>query len=84
MLGALHGAFRARVPTDLPQPGVVPGHQPDAGDERVRKQNKQPYYSDEEMFQALDSIQGSGISVDVFFSLALPGRRSRARRRRPT
>ena len=44
---------------------------PDAGDERV--QATLPYYSDEEMFQALDWIQESGISVDVFFSLALPG-----------
>lgn len=57
----------------FPSPESYLAISPDAGDERVRKQNKQPYYSDEEMFQALDWIQESGISVDVFFSLALPG-----------
>jgi radical SAM superfamily enzyme YgiQ (UPF0313 family) len=46
---------------------------PDAGDEAVRKQNKQPFYSDAEMFEALTWIEDAGISVDVFFSLALPG-----------
>ena len=46
---------------------------PDAGDEAVRKMNKQPYYSNDEMFEVLDWLEAETISVDVFFSLALPG-----------
>ena len=45
---------------------------PDAGDERVRKLNKQPYYNDADMFEALGWLEDARISFDVFFSLALP------------
>jgi len=57
----------------FPSPESYLAISPDAGDERVRKQNKQPFYTDAEMFQALEWLEEERISFDVFFSLALPG-----------
>lgn len=46
---------------------------PDAGNEAVRKLNKQPYYSNAEFFDTMDRMQAMGISADIFFTIALPG-----------
>ena len=57
----------------FPSPESYVAISPDAGNERVRKANKQPYYSDEELFESLALLLEYRIAVDVFFTLALPG-----------
>lgn len=57
----------------FPSPESYIALSPDAGNERVRKLNKQPYYSDTEMFNCLDLLKETEILVDIFFTLALPG-----------
>ncbi len=57
----------------FPSPESYIAISPDAGDEAVRRLNKQPFYSDAEMFQALDRFEAVELSFDVFFTLALPG-----------
>ncbi len=59
----------------FPSPESYVALSPDAGDEEVRKRNKQPYYSDAELFRALETLDASEVSADVFFTIALPGER---------
>ncbi len=46
---------------------------PDAGNEDVRRLNKQPFYTDEAFYDAMNRLQDRGITTDVFFTIALPG-----------
>lgn len=46
---------------------------PDAGDEAVRRRNKQPFYTDAEFWAAMDMCEEMGVTADVFFTIALPG-----------
>ena len=62
-------AFRRAFPSDASYLALSP----DAGNERVRSQNKQPDYSNQALFEALDLLKAFDILVDVFFTLALPG-----------
>jgi len=57
----------------FPNPESYLAISPDAGDEAVRRANKQPFYTDAQMFQALDWLKEDRVSADVFFTLALPG-----------
>ncbi|MFT4570922.1 MAG: radical SAM superfamily enzyme YgiQ (UPF0313 family) [Hyphomicrobiaceae bacterium] len=45
---------------------------PDAGNEEVRRKNKQPFYTDEEFFKSMDDLEEFGITADIFFTTALP------------
>ncbi|MCB9780289.1 MAG: cobalamin B12-binding domain-containing protein [Alphaproteobacteria bacterium] len=57
----------------FPSPESYIAISPDAGDEAVRRRNKQPFYTDAEMFETLDRFEAVDLSFDVFFTLALPG-----------
>lgn len=57
----------------FPSPESYLAVSPDAGNERVRKANKQPHYTDEALFESLELLKRHEITVDVFFTLALPG-----------
>ena len=45
---------------------------PDAGNEEVRRRNKQPFYTDAQFFESMDDLQEFGITADIFFTIALP------------
>ncbi len=55
--------------------GSVIAISPESGDERVRKRNKTFSYSNEELMRALSLAEKLGITVDIFFSLGIPGER---------
>ncbi len=57
----------------FPSPESYVAISPDAGDERVRKINKQPFYTDEEMYRAIRDLEEYEISADIFYTIALPG-----------
>jgi radical SAM superfamily enzyme YgiQ (UPF0313 family) len=59
----------------FPSPESYLAISPDAGDERVRRANKQPYFSDEEMFATVETLRDHELSADVFYTIALPGER---------
>ncbi|MFM7203753.1 MAG: radical SAM protein [Myxococcota bacterium] len=59
----------------FPSPESYLALSPDAGAEAVRKANKQPYYSDAELFESMELLKAHEITVDIFFTLALPGER---------
>lgn len=46
---------------------------PDAGDEAVRRQNKQPFYDDETLYRTMALLESSEVPTDVFYTMALPG-----------
>lgn len=66
-------AFVEAFRRTFPSPESYVAVSPDAGHEGVRKANKQPYYSDAELFDALDLLATHRVSFDTFFTLALPG-----------
>ena len=57
----------------FPSPESYLGISPDAGNEAVRLKNKQPYYTDADLFQTLDVLGEHEVSCDVFYTIALPG-----------
>lgn len=57
----------------FPSPESYLAISPDAGDEEVRRLNKQPWYSDAELLAACGLLQEAEISADVFYTIALPG-----------
>lgn len=57
----------------FPSPESYLALSPDAGAESVRRANKQPYYSDAELFESLELLKAQAVTVDIFFTLALPG-----------
>ncbi len=59
----------------FPSPESYIAISPDAGDEHVRRLNKQPFYTDAELLATLRTLDELEISADVFFTLALPGER---------
>lgn len=59
----------------FPSPDSYVALSPDAGDERVRRLNKQPFYPDADLYDAVERLDAHGISVDVFYTLGLPGER---------
>lgn len=56
----------------FPSPESYLAVSPDAGDERVRKANKQPFYTNDELFLALDRMKEVELSADVFYTIAQP------------
>lgn len=46
---------------------------PDAGDEGVRRRNKQPFYDDDALHRAMAVLGASEVPTDVFYTMALPG-----------
>ncbi len=62
-------AFRRAFPSEESYIAVSP----DAGNEQVRRLNKQPFYTDAQLFQALDWFDEYELSFDVFYTIALPG-----------
>jgi len=67
--------FVADFRRTFPSPESYIAVSPDAGDEAVRRRNKQPFYTDAELFSTLDRFEAHDLSFDVFFTLALPGER---------
>jgi hypothetical protein len=56
----------------FPSPESYLAVSPDAGDEAVRKANKQPFYTNAELFQALDHMKDVELSADIFYTIAQP------------
>lgn len=73
--------FVADFRRTFPSPESYIAVSPDAGDEAVRKRNKQPFYTDAQLFETLDRFEEHELSFDVFFTLALPGERLAEARR---
>ena len=64
--------FVQRFRRTFPSPESYLAISPDAGDEAVRKVNKQPFYTDRALFQSLDVLRQNDVSADVFYTIALP------------
>jgi len=65
----------------FPSPESYIAVSPDTGDEAVRRKNKQPFYTDAELFKVLDWFDENELSFDVFYTIALPGERIDSARR---
>ncbi len=46
---------------------------PDAGNQAVRRVNKQPYYDDDALYRTMRILESAEVATDVFYTLALPG-----------
>ncbi len=57
----------------FPGPRSTMALSPDAGSERVRKRNKQPYYDDGELLATMRMLESHEVPTDVFYTMALPG-----------
>jgi radical SAM superfamily enzyme YgiQ (UPF0313 family) len=57
----------------VPSPESYLALSPDSGNEAVRKKNKQPFFTDADLFASLDCLQENDIKVDIFYTIALPG-----------
>jgi radical SAM superfamily enzyme YgiQ (UPF0313 family) len=57
----------------FPSPESYLAVSPDSGNDQVRKLNKQPYFTNQELFKALDNMADVDLSCDVFYTIALPG-----------
>ncbi len=57
----------------FPGPRSTIALSPDAGDESVRRRNKQPYYDDAALLQSMRVLAEHQVPTDVFYTLALPG-----------
>jgi radical SAM superfamily enzyme YgiQ (UPF0313 family) len=67
----------------FPSPESYVALSPDAGDQGVRKINKQPFYTNEELYASVALLEKHAVSADVFYTIALPGERlAEARRTR--
>ena len=66
-------AFVREFKRAFPAPESYVAISPDAGNERVRERNKQPHYTDVELFACLDVLRANEVTADVFFTIALPG-----------
>lgn len=59
----------------FPSPESYLAVSPDSGNDAVRKRNKQPYYSNVELFETLECLEQNEVTFDVFYTIALPGER---------
>ncbi len=57
----------------FPGPRSTIALSPDAGDESVRRRNKQPYYDDAALLDSMRVLADFEVPTDVFYTLALPG-----------
>ncbi len=57
----------------FPSPRSTIALSPDAGDEDVRRRNKQPFYDDHALTTAMRMLAEQDVPTDVFYTLALPG-----------
>ncbi len=57
----------------FPSPESYLAISPDAGDDAVRLRNKQPYYTNVELFETLHLLESTEVTFDVFYTIALPG-----------
>ncbi|MBK7973566.1 MAG: hypothetical protein IPK07_09940 [Deltaproteobacteria bacterium] len=46
---------------------------PDAGNEDVRRRNKQPFYDDQDLHRTMAILERLEVPTDVFYTMALPG-----------
>lgn len=65
--------FVAEFKKTFPSPESYIAISPDAGDDEVRRKNKQPFYTTAELFETLDLLEASEVTFDVFYTIALPG-----------
>lgn len=59
----------------FPSPESYVALSPDAGDEEVRRLNKQPFYTNDDLYASVAMLRDHDISADVFYTIALPGER---------
>ncbi len=59
----------------FPSPESYVALSPDTGHEGVRRANKQPFYTNEELTDSLALLREHRVSADVFYTVALPGER---------
>jgi radical SAM superfamily enzyme YgiQ (UPF0313 family) len=57
----------------FPSPESYLAISPDTGNEAIRKINKQPFFTNDELFTALDRFEEHEVTFDVFYTMALPG-----------
>lgn len=57
----------------FPSPESYIAVSPDSGNQAVRKRNKQPFYTDDDLFKTLNLFDEHELSFDVFYTIALPG-----------
>ncbi len=57
----------------FPSPESYLALSPDTGNEAIRKRNKQPFYTNDALFTALNRLEEHEVTFDVFYTMALPG-----------